>query len=250
MNYRNLLSISKIRQALKIESLAIQKILANGYPDICLHFLGGLGDEVMLTCIAHELIKRNQKLKIWQISAAADLLIGNPNYRLVLNKEFWCLRHSNLLKKTRTKLGYSNQLVGNDNWEVPKEHILINSLRKSGVRGKVQLRPYIYLNEEETKKQRYFTNQICIQSVGNNTHETWMKNKLWGHRNFEEVIRILKSNHPSIKLIQIGSDHDLKLNTDLDLRGKTNLRESASCYCILKIIYWYSRIPCTCCKSS
>lgn len=228
MNFKNITSISKIRAALKIESRALGKTLRYGYPDITLHFLGGLGDEVMMTCIARELKIRDPLIKIWQISAAAELLMGNPDYSLVLNKDYWALRHSNILKKTRTKLSYSNPLFGDDVWSVPKEHILIDCLRKSGVKGEVQLRPYVLLSDQEVEKYRSLEPQICIQSLGTSTHETWMRNKMWSHENFQKLVMKIRAHNPLVKIIQLGSHADPALNCDIDLRGKTSLRETAA----------------------
>jgi ADP-heptose:LPS heptosyltransferase len=228
MNYKNIFSIPKVRLALEIESRALGKILRHGYPDYNLHFLGGLGDEVMLTCLARELKIRNPSAKIWQISAAAELLMGNPDYSVVLNTDWWNLRHSNLLKKTRTKLGYSEQLPGADVWGVPKEHVLIDSLRKVGVRGQASLRPYIYLSDEEISEFKFAEIQICFQSVGVGTHETWMKNKLWSHSSWDQVVKNIGASYPFVKTIQLGSKSDLPLPCDIDLRGKTSLRSSAA----------------------
>ena len=99
MNYCNLFSPRKVINAIRIEARAIQQISLNGNPDIQLYFLGGFGDEVMLTCLAHELKKRNPHIKIWQISSAAELIRDNPDYSLVLGRNYNDLCHSNLLKK-------------------------------------------------------------------------------------------------------------------------------------------------------
>ena len=235
MNFRNLLSYSKVRAALKIESHALIKILRHGYPDHFLYFLGGLGDQLMMTCIARELKIRDSSKKIWHISAAAELLSQNPDFDLILDKEWLGLTHSNLLKKPRTRLGYSHRLPGIDNWTIPKEHILVDSLRKSGVRGEVRLRPYIYLSDQEIEEYKFSEDLICFQSVGVATHETWMKNKVWSHQKFKEVVIKTRERYPSVKLIQLGSYADPALNCDIDLRGKTSLRETAAIIAASKI---------------
>lgn len=228
MNYKNLLSPRKIFTALSIESRALKAIAQNGYPNVTLHFYGGLGDELMLTCVAHELKKRDSKLKIWQISSVSELLKNNLDYSLTLDQNFGVLRHSNILKKTRKKFGYSNLLPGNDVWEIPEEHILLNSLKKAGVKGSVKLRPYIYLANQEIKKYKFNDLQISIQSVGDHTHGGWMRNKVWSHRSLCKVVDEIKNKIPSSKIIQLGTTLDPALPCDIDLRGKTNLRETAS----------------------
>jgi hypothetical protein len=228
MNYKNLLSPKKIINAIRLESRALQQIVQHGYPDTSLHFLGGLGDEIMLTCIARELRKRDPRKKIWQISSAAELIKNNPDYSLVLDHTYWDLRHSNILKKTRTKLGYSHALPGDDVWEVPTEHILLNSLKKTGIKGSVELRPYVYLTNGEVEKYRFNKFQICFQSVGEDTHGTWMRNKIWSHSNLCEVVDEIKKKIPEIKTIQLGILQDPALPCDIDLRGKTGLRQTAA----------------------
>lgn len=228
MNYKNLFSPKKILNFLSIESRALKNVLQHGYPDISLHFYGGLGDEVMLTCIAHELKKRDSKIKIWQISSAAQLLKNNSDYSLIIDQKFsYDLRHSNILKKTRTNFIYSNWLPGDDIWEIPAEHILLNLLKKTGIKGPVELRPYIYLTDLEIKKFKFHDLQICIQSVGEHTHAGWMKNKIWSHHNLCKVVDEIKKKIPALRIIQLGTSQDPVLPCDIDLRGKTSLRETA-----------------------
>jgi len=149
MRWSNILRPAKVVTALKIEGSALGQVLRHGYPDVCLQFLGGLGDELMLTCLARELKKRDPSQRIWQISAAADLLQRNSDYHLVLGADRWALRHSNLLGKNRTQLSYSRPLQGEDDrWEIPQEHVLVCLLRQAGIRGDVALRPYVYLTHK------------------------------------------------------------------------------------------------------
>ncbi|MFA5549261.1 MAG: glycosyltransferase family 9 protein [Porticoccaceae bacterium] len=228
MRWSNLLRPKKVVTALRIESHASAQIIRHGYPDICLQFLGGLGDELMLTCLARELKKRDPSLRIWQISAAAELLRGNPDYHLVLGPDYWPLRHSNLLARNRTQLSYSRQLNGDDRWEIPQEHVLLKLLRQAGIKGDVVLRPYVHLNAEERRTFESDRVQICVQSLGQGTHETWMLNKIWPHERLCEVIENMHQRHPSLKFVQLGLGVDPKLPCDLDLRGRTSLRETAS----------------------
>jgi hypothetical protein len=104
LNWRKLADPAAVRLVWQIETEAARWIFRRGKPDVILHFLGGLGDELLLTCVARELRKRTPSLRIWQISHAADLLDGNPDYTLVLDKTHWALRHSNLLKRWRLPL--------------------------------------------------------------------------------------------------------------------------------------------------
>ena len=226
--YRNLLYPIKVWNAVELETRTLSQILRHGYPDRLLQFLGGLGDELMLTCIARELKKRNKDLKIWQISSAASLLRENPDYTNIFDRSFWEMRHSNLLNKARIRFSYSEQLCGEDVWEVPDEHIIVRMLRQGGLTGEVDILPYVYLTEHEHKSGQMADAQICFQSIGGNTHETWMANKVWDHGQLVSVVADLKKKFPTLTSIQLGDKRDSLLDCDIDLRGKTDLRQSAA----------------------
>ncbi len=225
---KKLLNPHKVWQAIKLESHTTLQIAKHGYPDKLLQFLGGLGDELMLTCVARELKKRDPSLKLWQVSAAAPLLEGNPDYYAIFDRSHWVMRHSNLLNSARVRFNYSNRLPGEDNWEIPDEHIIVKMLRQAGITGQVNLRPYVFLSDTEKKLGCLADAQITIQSVGFNTHETWMSNKLWGHERLCQVVQELKGKHPHLSIIQLGDAKDPSLAATHDLRGKTNLRETAA----------------------
>lgn len=227
-NWRKLTDLSAVRTAWYIESEAARWILRRSKPDMILHFLGGLGDELLLTCIAHELHKRTPSLRIWQISHAAQLLQDNPDYTLVLDKSHWALRHSNILKHWRQYLCYSSQALPGVYEIPPKEHILAILCRKTGIRGTIQLRPWYYQQRGEANRGRIAEQQIVVHSAGGDTHETWMQNKAWYHSRFQEVVNRLRDCLPGYMIVQLGVDEDMPLNDVLDLRGKTSLRETAA----------------------
>lgn len=228
MNWKNLISPFKIVQALRIESQALGKILKHGRPNVILHFLGGLGDELLLTCVARELRKRSPTIRIWQISAASDLLQNNPDYTAVFGQKSWALRHSNLLKPFRRNLWYSEQVIPGIYEVPPREHILAALCRKAGIRGTIRLRPWYYQERKEAINGRIAERQIVIHSAGDDTHETWMRNKTWYHSRFQELANRLRDCLSSYTIVQIGVDNDMPLKDVLDLRGKTSLRETAA----------------------
>lgn len=223
MNWRKLTDPDAVRMAWRIETEAARWILRRGKPDIILHFLGGLGDELLLTCVARELRKRNSSLRIWQISHAAELLEGNPDYTLVLDKSHWALRHSNLLKRWRLPLRYT-EMPAEGRETPPREHILAVLCRKAGLTGAVELRPWCY----PAGNGQIAPRQIAIQSVGKNTHETWMANKCWYHDRFQAVVDNIRRRWPDITVVQLGVAEDPPLTGVIDLRGKTTLRETAA----------------------
>lgn len=227
MRWSNLLSLSKVAQAVRIESSALWT-LRHGRPDVILQFLGGLGDELLLTCVAHELRDRNPSLAIWQISHAADLLRGNPDYALILDKRHWALRHSNLLARWRKSLRYSEMPITAAYEVPPREHILAILCRAAGLEGLVRLRPWYFQDEIEVPAGRYAPRQITVQSVGERGHETWMQNKVWFHDRMQSVIDGFVARHPDYRVLQIGTGKDQLLSGVEDLRGKTTLRQTAA----------------------
>lgn len=223
LNWRKLADPTAVRMAWCIETEAAGWILCRGKPDVILHFLGGLGDELLLTCVARELRKRTPSLRIWQISHAAELLEGNPDYTLVLDQSHWALRHSNLLKRWRVPLRYTEMPVARQETP-PAEHILAVLCRKAGVTGGVELRPWCRVTGDGQLAPR----QIAIQSVGEKTHETWMANKSWYQDRFQAVVDTIRQRWPDTLVVQLGVAGDPPLAGARDLRGKTTLRETAA----------------------
>lgn len=223
LNWRKLAAPAAVRLACQIETEAARWVLRRGKPDVILHFLGGLGDELLLTCVAHELRKRTPSLRIWQISHAAELLDGNPDYTLVLDQSHWALRHSNLLKRWRLPLRYT-EMPGEGRETPPAEHILAVLCRKAGITGPVELRPWCRATGDGQLAPR----QIAVQSVGEKTHETWMINKSWYHDRFQAAVDIIRQRWPDTLVVQLGVAGDPPLAGARDLRSKTTLRETAA----------------------
>lgn len=226
MRWRSLLNPAKWPQALRIESRAARMLVRHGKPDAILHFLGGLGDELLLTCVAHEIRRRNPAARVWQIGSASDALLHNPDYTLVLGAEQWDLRHSNLLERWRIRSSHSPQAYG-DYTVPPRLHVLHNMCLSAGLRGKAHLRPWFFFAGSELVGPGPSGPLFCMQSVGAMTYVTWAANKPWFHERFEEVIKRIRSRWPAARVVQLGSASDPQLRGAEDLRGRTSIRESA-----------------------
>lgn len=220
--------IRRVLTVVGTEMRALGAMATHGTPTVLLQFLGGLGDELLLTCVARETRKRNPRARIWQISAAADLLEKNPDYTLVRGPVDWRLRHSNLLSPWRRRLSYADEPDPGRRSTPPKEHVLAILCRSAGVRGAIDLRPYCHLLPEETKAGRIAPLQLVVQSVGDKTHGTWMANKLWRHDRLADVVTAVRQKNPEVVWIQLGAPGDRLLPDVVDLRGRTTLRQSAA----------------------
>jgi ADP-heptose:LPS heptosyltransferase len=227
MKWRNLFSPAKVGHALRIEAFTVRTLAGNGYPDTMLQFLGGLGDELLLTCVARELKKRGPDLRIWQVSTAAELLRGNPDYHRVFPWSSWPLRHSNLMNRARLKLRYSEEVESGERELPVREHILAVLCRVAGIAGHVHLRPYCHLTDEERLQGRVAQRQLVLHSVGVGSFANVMKNKLWYHERFQRLVDELRAAHPDLTVVQIGVERDPPLSGVLDVRGKTTLRQAA-----------------------
>jgi hypothetical protein len=106
----------------------------------------------------------------------------------------------------------------------PDEHILIRMCRLAGVRGPVELRPYIFLTPAELAAGRLAENQVAVQSTGL-ASPLAMLNREWYPQRFQELCAQLRSD---VRVVQVGSASDLKLEGAIDLRGKTSLRQTAA----------------------
>lgn len=219
----------KITHAAKIELLAIRDILSNGWPDVMLQFGGGIGDELLLTVVAHELKRRQPRLKIWQVSHSAELLHYNPDYHKVFKKDHWPLRYALFLEKRRLRLAYATEVVPRKKEIPPTGHILAELCRRAGITGNISLRPYFYFANGERENGRLAARQISIQCCDEGAYATVMRNKLWYCDRFQEVVNRLKADQgDSLEVVQVGGNQDPPLTGVIDRRGKTTLRQTAA----------------------
>ena len=219
---------SKLHHALSIEWHAARNILTDGFPNVMLQFLGGIGDELLLTAVAHELKRRKPDIKIWQVSHSEPLLFNNPDYQRTFSFDEWQLRYAFLLERQRMRLSYSVEVIPGELEIPPDEHILARLCRKAGILGDVELRPYVYLTNEEKAAGKIGERFIVVQNMGQSTHQTFMNNKKWYPERIQEVVNLLKKKDPALSVVLLGGESDIALKNVVDLRGKTTLRESAA----------------------
>lgn len=219
----------KIGHAAAIELQALRIVLRHGMPSKLLQFGGGIGDELLLTVVAHELRKRQPGIKIWQVSHSADLLAYNPDYAHVFTMANWQLRYAKILELVRCRLAYAQEVVPREREIPPSIHILAELCRKAGISGQVSIRPYFYFSPSEESIGRMAKQQIVIQNCDSGSYATVMHNKLWVNGRFQLLVDELKKKYSTqFEFIQIGGKEDTLLHGVTDLRGKTSIRQSAA----------------------
>jgi len=194
-----------------------------GLPNYYFQGTGGIGDDLMCTTVFRELKKRSQSRiamttrhpGLFQKNSDVDYIIHHPRPRL----DYWLRAGLPFLR-----LGYSAYYPETDGDEPLTEHVQIKLCRLAGVRGPVELRPYLFLTREEFTAGRIAENQVVIQSSAQGAPYP-MRNKEWYTQRFQEVCSEMRRDVP---VIQLGSDTDPKMEGAIDLRGKTTIRQSAA----------------------
>jgi len=189
-------------------------LAAGGLPRIGIFCDGGLGDDIMLSAVAHEMKKRRAG-KIWHFTAFPELAVGNPDL-IAVPADFRLRRLCGLLGVPCIELGYP----GN-----PPEHVIAMMCKLTGIRGEVELRPYLMLSREESCAGRVTSRpQIALQTSSLAARFP-MRNKQWHHDRLQLVANALQDD---FDLVQLGAVSDPQLDGALDLRGKTSVRQVAA----------------------
>ena len=185
---------------------------------------GGIGDELLITPLVHELAARN-RAPINIFVRHPDLFANNPDVATVM------LEPANLrLTAAAWELPLLRPVewqrnITDDRQESPQRHIIAEAAIAGGLRGTLPLRPYLFLSAEE-KTVLAVTDKpaIAIQSSGKGARY-FFRNKEWGAQNFDAVVRDLKAHYA---VVQIGLAEDPLLDGVTDLRGRLSLRQTAS----------------------
>lgn len=184
------------------------------FPSRVYHGGGGIGDDLLCSTVFHELKRRGEKNIVFR-TFHPSLFHGNPDIDIVIRKKIPILAPLMVHGLNFFQLTYPKPI---------NEHILAYLCRLAGITGEVALRPYIFLRPAELAAGRLFDRQIAIHtSCLGGTHPS--KNKEWYPERFQAVGDCLS---PKFSIIQLGSPTDPPIGGALDLRGKTNLRQSAA----------------------
>jgi ADP-heptose:LPS heptosyltransferase len=194
-----------------------------GFPSRFFQGAGRIGDDVMCSTVFRELRKRSKR-SIAIVTRNPTLFDHNPDVEKIIPQTDLSLNRWGRAGLPLKKLVHSGYDATRDLDLPPDEHILIRMCRLGGVRGPVELRPYIFLTAEELAAGKLAENQVTIQSTGL-ASPLAMKNREWYPQRFQELCAQLRSD---VRVVQVGSASDMKLEGAIDLRGKTSLRQTAA----------------------
>lgn len=219
-----ILEMGKKVSSVVADSPALLKMAAQlGLPDVLLFFGVAPGDDLLCTMIVRELKKRGRS-GIWMMSNFPDLFEGSADVERVVPVDYRYQRLAKTWRREYHELEYAFHDKEADQSVPPTRHILAELCYRIGIRGPIDVRPYLHLTEEEITKGAWARGAIAIQSSG--LAARWpMQNKQWYPDRFQEVADALGRDHP---IIQVGAPGDPEISGAIDLRGKTGRRETAA----------------------
>jgi hypothetical protein len=208
---------------LKLWLWGVRAILRYGRPRIAIAFLGGLGDELLCTAPLFEWQRRHVR-RVWFRTRQPTLFKGLPSSPRILPDDPRYERLAALLGSQFRYLSYSRYETARDRDEPTSRHIIAEICARSGLTGRVALRPYWCVSQAEYAAAAPWRDCIVIQTSTLVAHVP-MPNKQWPSERFQAVV---DGFPPGLRFVQIGSRDDPPLHGVTDLRGNTSLRESAA----------------------
>ncbi len=181
-----------------------------------------LGDDLLCTAVLREARQRNTPFTM--MTARPELFAGNSDSLRVLpiNDEYVAgLRR--LGARVIQPYYVRTHPADPERDLLPSRHVIAEMCALAGLHGTVALRPYLNLTEAERAKGRLFPEQIALHSSGLSARIPY-STKEWSTERWTETARLLR---PQAKVIQLGAVTDPALPVDVDLRGRTTLREAA-----------------------
>lgn len=194
-----------------------------GWPSRFFQGAGHIGDDLMCSTVLRELRKRGKR-SMAVVTRNPGLFEKNPDVEKVIVQTEDPLNRWGRAGLPVLTLAHTGYDPVRDMDLPPNEHILIRMCRLARITGPVELRPYIFLTPAELAAGRLAENQVAIQSTGLSAPLA-MRNREWYPPRFQELCAVLRAD---VRVVQLGSDNDLKLEGAIDLRGKTTLRQTAA----------------------
>ena len=186
---------------------------------------GGIGDELLTTGLIRALHEQTGR-PIDVHARHPGLFKNNPGVHRILDADPAWLETAYTWQADLRRPCEWQRDIDADRQEPPRRHIIAEAAYAGGLRGRLRIRPYLYLTPEERVADQLPVTRpfIAIQSSGSSARYFFL-NKEWGHERFQEVVRLLS---PHWQFIQLGAAADPLLAGVIDRRGLSNLRQSAA----------------------
>lgn len=193
-----------------------------GRPQAFIHFVAGVGDELLCSCLAHELHRRGVD-PVWILTLQPELFDHNPDSLRVLpfNRRFLALARR--LGGREIQPRYTGRIAPDVDASPPR-HVLRIMLAAAGVRGPATLRPYLYLSDAERSDAAWASDAVVVQSSGQGAI---YPNRLKEYPR-DRLQAVVSELARSRRIIQVGHPADVLLEGAVDLRGKTSIRQTAA----------------------
>jgi hypothetical protein len=194
-----------------------------GFPSRFFQGAGRIEDDLMCSTVVRELRKRSHR-NLAVVTRHPGLFEKNPDVARIIPVTAGPLNRWGRTGLPVAELVHTGYDAARDLDLPPHEHVLIRMCRLAGVTGPMELRPYIFLTAAELAKGKLAENQVAIQSTGLAAPFA-RHNCEWYPQRFQQLGAQLRSD---VRVVQIGSPSDTKLEGVIDLRGKTSLRQTAA----------------------
>ena len=194
-----------------------------GFPSRYFQGAGRISDDLMCSTVLRESRKRGKR-SLAVVTRNPGLFEKSPDVEKIIVETDARLNRWGRAGLPVITLAHSGYDPERDLDLPPDEHILIRMCRLAGLGGPVELRPYIFLTPAELAAGKLAENQVAIQSTGLASTQA-MNNREWYPQRFQELCAQLRSD---VRVVQVGSASDMKLEGAIDLRGQTSLRQTAA----------------------
>lgn len=196
----------------------------NGLPKNFYYYDGGIGDELLMTTVFREMAKRGMP-KPTMMSRYPELFTHNPDVGHLLP---WDPRILELYKRFGRKAKYPcymyEKIAEADVHYCPPYPIAARMCKMCEVYGGIDIRPYLFLTDDEKQAGQLARRQVAIMSSGMSALHKHL-NKQWFPERYQAVVDAFQGQYD---FVQIGHESDPLLNGVLDRRGKTSLRQTGA----------------------
>jgi hypothetical protein len=203
---------------------ATAELVRRGRPRHVVRFYGDTpGDDLMCTAVLREMRRRGYR-SIWMMSRFPELFEGNPDVDRVVPHDERYERYAQWMGGRSWYVHYGGHDHERDQSPIPHQHIIASMCASCEITGDVTLRPYLHLTDEERAAGRLAPRQLVLHSSGLSAHSA-MQNKEWIAGRMQQVVDALRDEYT---IVQLGAPTDPALDGCIDLRGRTNMRQSAA----------------------